>query len=367
MRRRVAFSGLVLILLGIGVIRFADVFRAKQTPPLSIPPGLLDLGEVWSTNNFQTIVPVTNTTSHPIKVSQMRTTCSCARVEPSAFELLPGATQPVSIRANLTGYAQDSEVAKSAAGSVFGIGIMPVFTSNNGPESRLQWSLTGRVHTALNLPHSIYFNRVDMDRDAVQRTFVVTPLIDVQGLEFESSSASAIAMAMGSRRDLKAPISVELTLNPLQKPGWFDDSLQVSAIAADGKRLPAQEIRLVGTVIADIDWSPKQFVFGAQQADKSLVSDLSIWSRSGTRFKLVEADGSTKLGDESLDIEIRPENVQEVRYVAKVRLKAQHHSGPVLTLVATSGALKHPLTISVPIQIQTIDASSVIEQPSQSN
>src|SRR6266404_1551199 len=64
---------------------------AVNTSPLFVDPAELDFGNTWVTSKLERTLSVTNTSSEPVDVVDLRPSCTCTSIQPTRFRLAPGA------------------------------------------------------------------------------------------------------------------------------------------------------------------------------------------------------------------------------------------------------------------------------------
>jgi hypothetical protein len=79
--RRAVFAGLLVAAAAGATIWWRTQAMAARTPPQATFPSIIDLGTQKFGSVVNGIIPVSNSGSAPLELSQFRTSCSCANVE----------------------------------------------------------------------------------------------------------------------------------------------------------------------------------------------------------------------------------------------------------------------------------------------
>lgn len=120
---------------------------------LKVAPERLDFGEVWVQDKFQWTLPITNTSSEPVEVLDIRSSCSCTSIEPTSLVIAPGATVDVKLTLDLT-TLDPKEAAKDIR--PFDMRVVPVI--KGGLAQYTGWEVQGVVRNPLAfVPPSVDF------------------------------------------------------------------------------------------------------------------------------------------------------------------------------------------------------------------
>jgi hypothetical protein len=106
-------------------------------PDLVIDPQYLDFGEVWEGKDQVIHLPVRNTTSGTVHVSEFQTSCNCEPIEPKSLTVPAGETRE--IRVTLGGRNNPSQAGQPRRVE---IEIRPVV---NGRAAPMWWAVRGTI------------------------------------------------------------------------------------------------------------------------------------------------------------------------------------------------------------------------------
>jgi hypothetical protein len=152
-RTRRTFTLVALIAtLAIGLGR---AFQPAATPPkpgsraalLSSPRDGGNFGEAWEDQRFVWKLPLTNTSPEPVRVLDVRTSCTCVSAEPRSFALQPGATRELTLVLDLTPRA----IEKAGTVRPFAVDVAVVTETDTLPPAPEKFSIKGTVRPVLDV------------------------------------------------------------------------------------------------------------------------------------------------------------------------------------------------------------------------
>lgn len=100
-RFRILAMAVILSLLVVMALRTANDRSGAAYELRLVTQSQIDLGDVWSQDRLLLTVPIHNPTKEIVEISSIAPSCSCAIVNPSAINLLPGSSKSISIALDL--------------------------------------------------------------------------------------------------------------------------------------------------------------------------------------------------------------------------------------------------------------------------
>jgi hypothetical protein len=112
--QRLRLALVLCVFLAIGIPAAMAMVRFGPTSyPLRVEPAIVDLGNVPQASQNETTVWLTNVTSEPIEVADIRTSCPCLEIDFSPRMLAPGERRAARVLLDLNGehpFAGDIEI-----------------------------------------------------------------------------------------------------------------------------------------------------------------------------------------------------------------------------------------------------------------
>lgn len=251
---------------------------------LSVPPDMLDFGEAWVQPDFAWTLPVTNTSSHPVEVAKIVTSCSCTSVEPEAFVVDVGETVPVHLTLDLRKQAPEGGEPMRR----FEVTIAAVVADS---DSRIEWSLSGVTKSRIEVtPGSIALGRWSEREQPTPRVLRVSLLQPTSTLTAECPCEFVdVSVTIGDQPIGNAD---EYELQMLAKSasvGSIDSELQLHAIAADGSPFPAYRIPVNGQVVRDVQPIRPSETLGVLTAGSRFQTRVELRSLTDSEFEVLTA------------------------------------------------------------------------------
>jgi hypothetical protein len=288
LNRRVLFVCIALdvnILAALAYWHGAQAARGAATS-LVVAPQSLDFGEVWACKEFVWRLPIHNPTSRDIEVTDMSATCGCATISPKQFVVPPGEMVPVDLTLDLI---PRSSRDKAKPLHDFSATIFAV----TGDQSRrpLAWDLTGRVREPFTIsPPDPDFDDAPLiagDRFAPRR-IRVSLCQDVASVTAEADPNQAsvkLERDASKTRDLRLLVQ----LNEALPVGTHEVRVWLTPVLADETRLAKVPLDLRVNVLNDVEPSPPVVSFGSAVVGSDLSEAVSLCSRTGRPFSVLEA------------------------------------------------------------------------------
>ena len=291
MRRFYVLAGAAL-LAAIGGTAAGRYFRSP--PPsarpassgsiLTVPPELLNFGQVWETDRLELTLPVTNTGPEPVSISSWRTSCDCQNIEPQAAAIESGQTLAfkVSIRLRPGESTPSFEEIREVRYL-----ISPRIAGQEDEGSDHDWVLRGRVRR---------FYRVTGDQNTGTRSVLAQPYppdrfsisfrVPIQSLVLESDNSLATARVTAETATQDG-YCVQLIWNRQIPVGAHEVRLRAQAIDTSGERLPTIAILRHLTVVPDVQFSPATVYLKGSPTERPEDEVASASSITGASFRLL--------------------------------------------------------------------------------
>lgn len=263
-------------------------------PTLDVQPDSLDIGDQWVQPAFLWTLPVTNSSDHPVEVSDILTSCSCASVEPRSFVVEAGETVPLRVTLDLRKQAPASGQLTKA----FQTTITAVVANS---DARIHWPLIGSTKNWIEVtPAAMAMGRWSERDQPTPQVVKVRVLQPTSELKAESSSAFVDVSVSADERSGGTVDEYELEMSTkATSAGSIDCDLRVDAIAADGTPFPTFIIPVSGQVVRDVQPIRNSESLGVLTAGKPFQTQIQLASLSDSEFEVLTATCS----DDNVQVE----------------------------------------------------------------
>lgn len=243
--------------------------------PLEIPRRSLSIGRVAAEQKYSWTIGISNNTSEPIAVSDLRASCPCTAIQPRVFTVPPAGTQKVALEIDLFSAVEgrDPDVLGERP---FKILLIP---SIEGYPPLKGWELGGRIYYPYRCsPETVNFGTVVSGERLPVREFEVHCEVPLQSLEIQSGSSFRTKAVR-----VNSSFRVTVSLTDAPEPGPLKGSLMLQGRTVHGTVLPQMPIHLRGEVVRGVKPVPPTLLFslhGANGAEEILL----IESRTNRPF-----------------------------------------------------------------------------------
>jgi hypothetical protein len=269
--------------------------RTPSLPDLTLTSNGLDFGEVWEDTAFPWTLQVQNHSDKDISISGFSHSCSCARIEPETLHLPSGATRELRLTIDLS-----ENVSGTGSGSrPFRLRLSP--NIDRSQKRPVEWTITGKVKTPVRLGQGWidYGWQAEYDQPRHLQPVEVETFVPLRGLDVSSTSPHFKAEARRRRAESRL-FDLEVTRLKNLPPGPVNVAVVVVPELANGRRLPAKRLPLIGHILSDLQAAPPAIIFGARRVGETVEETISLQSLVGKGFKVIEA---RVVGDKSLSVQ----------------------------------------------------------------
>jgi hypothetical protein len=277
--------GLATALLGLLILVFAALHRSSNKPSLlaslTLADGDLEIGNVWSQQNYEHVLHLKNCSNSTIRVESIGSSCACSVVQDSSFEIDPDRNVSIPIVLDLR-----PKLIGSSLAPTFPFSTTIVAIANNGLDREpITWRIHGRVQTSFDLTPPVLDFGSSLVRGAgrVVKKVKLTPYQPVRDIHSHCAS-DAISVVIEQGRDGSYDILVAACDQIVGTPGSFDVSL--SAVLLSGETLPSIILPVTAQVIERIGFTPAHLHFGAIDVGRSCKRTVSLRSTLGQHCQL---------------------------------------------------------------------------------
>jgi hypothetical protein len=251
----------------------------------------LHLGEVWEDDNYGWTLPISNSTDKPIRILSFSSSCNCASISPASLMVSPGETSKVSLTLNLKAGRQDAD----AATHDFAVSLRP---ETDPPNATPGWTIVGKVKKVLHVSPP----QIDFEESLIR------------GLPFESRSVSITCHAPVA--DIYAWFADPMLKTEVSRIGDSEYVLTVApeatlnrsvtcethltAVSPAGLNYPPVKLPIHARVVEDVRLVPISLSVGAHQLGETVSDIVSLTSRTGRPFSVIESSANSK------DVDIEP-------------------------------------------------------------
>lgn len=288
------------------------VVKPPVLPVLVVDADKLDFGETWDNRDFRWVLPIRNTSSQVVEISDFGTSCDCTKVSPRSLSIPAGATVAVEMQFNLL-RAPDARSRSPAASTPLPASPKSLPLANEMSDVRdvqfavtafigtgtaaaesarpqtVNWQLRGKVRSAIRLSHSAIFFGEHSDRYvqiSVPEIEVIelTPLMTI---ETEVSDNSFVVERMERSVEDSSIFKIALTPRRQLPLGTFKFELSLVPRQPDGRRLPAVTVPVEGRVVTDVQPVPTAaLLLGAHPVGTQIEEVVELASLTEQTFEI---------------------------------------------------------------------------------
>lgn len=268
-----------------GATHFAR--RNESAYPLSVPPELLNLGQVWQHATLQVKLPISNTTEFPVTVAGFDKSCgACTSIHPSSFILGPNATTPIALIIDLT---RTGARFANAERYPLAIEISPQLRENSGSASIAPtWRIEATVIRALACtPSTANFGESVMDgRRSPTRKVHVHSRIPLSKLAV-AGDTGRVKVAISRKSSASDLYEVNVCIDRDGLRGAFLVPVCLEGLSIAGERFRVS-LPVVGTIVDDVRVVPSIVVLGDPAHTPTDELFVVVQSRTGIPLTRVE-------------------------------------------------------------------------------
>jgi hypothetical protein len=280
----------ILALFGAWALyEFAFAPAAEKTPGENAPGSALianslDFGEVWEDARFKWVISVENQSAEEVRIDQFGASCICTEISPKSLAIPPGESRDLQLTINLTASGSKKGTAPPEIED-FAVDVKPYTRSDGNRVPLPEWQVKGKVKRVLYLakPYVDLGKHSDRVQAIEPQNVTATACAPVTRLSFYSPSNFFAAEA---KRDGK---NFEIAIRPRGSlpPGLYIAEVAVTAYLADATALKSISIPVRLEVLADIQATPPQVLFGARKIGESCEEAIGLRSLTDMPFQVL--------------------------------------------------------------------------------
>ena len=259
---------------------------ARGDPRLQINPRDLDMGEVAPLPNLVHRIPVTNTASESVHISQIKASCNCTSVEPVSAIIPPGGTQDVTVTIDVR-RAYKSLQAPVPNPVPFSITLVAATDAKSGTST--QWVIHGLVRSSFDTAlWEFNLGEVCADCGFIEpRVFEIVAREPLKGITLECEGVKADAERIDD-----AGLKYRITIVPPMgvEYGPFRMTLKATPFAEAQTNLTRAYFDVTGTSVPDAILTPAPVYFGAVRLGGKYDQSAVVSSRSGRSYMIDHFD-----------------------------------------------------------------------------
>jgi len=276
--------------------------QAVEAEPLVVSEGELNVGEVLETNKYQHVITIRNRSNSDIHIQRIDVSCECLEVSPRQdFTVAAGQALPLSLTLRATILPSHKRFGR---GYGFGVSVRARYSGEKnryGKERTKEWLLQGTILPVITLSRQV----VDVGTHSECAT-LPEELIEVkaeQPIETLRCLTTGDWKARVTKLDATAKPRFRIALSPNGRltPRLVTDELTVIPVTADGKRLPAKEVRILGEIRPDIVATPAVIQAGRRKLGTKITEWVRVHSLTGRPFTIERVHASGELCARAVD------------------------------------------------------------------
>jgi hypothetical protein len=338
-----AAAAIVGVLMATEAVRWQRA-RTNLGIGLEIPENALNLGIVWTREDFNINLPISNTTDNPIEITEFKTSCDCT-IKTGILTVPAHGTSEVNLTADLFRFFS-AEAGGSE--SPFAVSLVPVVK----PVIRGQvprWVIQGTTRNIfVNAPTHIDFAEScvygeDYPTQEIQ-------LVARRSLHSVRVECAASPNCCQLKSSAGSPTQFSLEIRPAGSLpiGRFQYAARLYCRVEDLTEFCAAEIPVFGYVVSDVNVKPSMLLAGVVEEGVPLEYTLWLQSRSGKTWS-VNANGTD-------GIQLEPNSVQVGSQEATLQMRMipmRGHQSASVYVCVQQASVAH--TIEIPVKYVGIE------------
>jgi hypothetical protein len=259
-----------------------------QNAGLRVAEERLQFGTVWEGQSFEWTLPIENPTGTDIEILDWATSCTCLAVKPRTL-VVPG--RGVS-NVVLTIDVPNSRPRESESTlRNLEVGIRPLIRTRLPGQGG--WTVHGQLRRLLRMnPPAVSFGeRLVRGTPFSAEKVMVTSEIPLERLDVKCPASYASV----DREPIDGANKYMVALHPQESllAGHFQFDIVLQAVPQDGATVPPVRLHVDGTVMEDVQSSPRALWFGARPVGSGCSETVILRSSSGRAFQVEGVETSS--------------------------------------------------------------------------
>jgi hypothetical protein len=261
---------------------------AKATTNLRIPSPLyiedreLDLGDIAETVEYRCTLNIRNSSDQSVTISRFANTCNCLSITPNQNVVVPpGESLPLElvIRATLDPAELSGTPVQTS------IQLAAVYDSQ-GKQGQAEWDIRYKIIPTIRLdPVRVQFAQHSIQAGGLIRRATVHLSAGVNSVEAVPHPEWKVDLIAAGASSPLAVQLVALARNP-KTPRVIDDTILLTPVTEDGRRLPPKPLRITGELCPDVVSTPRMLHFGRIAVGERVTDNLRFSSLTGSDYTL---------------------------------------------------------------------------------
>ncbi len=260
---------------------------------LVVPDGCLDLGEIWESDNYQSILPIRNTTGQDVDILDFISSCNCVSVEPPSLMIPAGHAREVRLTFDLK---LGSRVSRESRRTL-AVGIAPrLRNSNPGDQisSPFAWMIRAivRSRATVDPPALSFWDDCVRGHTPPARTVRLTAHVPVVAVQPRYDPAVLSVWVRKAPGEGAGVFFLEVRPSPTLPSGAFALPVSVYLRTAEAQTVYGTTLQVEGVMREDIAAVPDQVFLGAQDLGASVTETVVLRSAAGHPFDVLSFDAN---------------------------------------------------------------------------
>lgn len=323
---------------------------------LSIDPRELELGTVWESSQHVHALTIRNTRDRPLKVIQLRASCTCSSVNPDSFEV--PANGEVTVQLTLDLMLKKPDGLDPGKSWTFAVTLSPDIERVSSELRDPVWTLTGTVRPALNVDTTrVHFGTKSEDALPVEATFPVTAEIPLKEFTVALDILSPGWEAEVQATSISGGYEVRVRTPERMPIGTADCLIRLTAVSQSGETLPSKTIRVTGVISNDVTASPPSIVLGAREVGSECEEVIFLESLTGKPFGEVQVEA--RFEGTTVTLREQQNRISERCFALTQQiLSGGLQRGEIEFVVSTTSGYREEIQVRVPIQYLGIESEA---------
>ncbi len=300
---------------------------------LTVDSKHLDFGEVWETDKFECVVPITNTSGETVHVNHISGSCTCGRIEPTELVLAPAETKSLRLFLDL----RANQVSEKTVSWEFKTSI---WASAQGGDkvNNLSWDVRGNVKRLVRSPGAIDFGSLsELASIPHSRKLQLEPTAPVKSVTAEiNTSLFAVAVTPPTP---ERGYEIVVTTNMGNTRGRYDGIVTLKFESVNGATLPTVQLPVRAEIVGDVETIPAS-ILGSVPTGSELTETVTLRSLTNANLEIQPVANP--------QMTIR--SVGSHSYEVKTKISAMGSQVTSLKFLVRANG-KEPMEVVVPITI----------------
>jgi len=298
----------------------------QASSSLVVAEQFLSLGEVWEGVDSTCLVPVENTSSKEVIVTEFLSSCACLRVEPTSARIPPGGKINLSLTLNPgAGPPPPVDGVNDLC-----VSVIPVLANQISPPQG--WTFGAKVRKLATFSPARVELWTDLRKGGPDIHRIINIVLHVPATTIVATSSSPFLLSTNLTKRGPGTYELDLIIPERSPSGPFEHTVQLKIADDAGHEKSGPKLVVTGLVREDVEALPGQVSLGAASLGATLSEYVLLQSRAGEHIRLLGIDNPcpdatvvhTNSGEDGVSFQLvqRVSQLGQQSYVLSCRLES---------------------------------------------